>query len=146
MSHDTGRPPSSAAVWVDSMIRAAYPETAGITLAALEVLAGQETFTAAQAAYLMSVMFDIGAQARTAGDRAEVRASCASNFAPRPTRDERISLRVRAMEEQHEIAWLRRYDRAPEEWTGGTAEQAQERFMWPEERKYGIRESDRIDS
>lgn len=115
------------------MIRAAYPQTAGVTLAAIEALGDRETLTMPQVAYLMSVMFDLGAQARTAGDRAEVRASCAANFSPRATRDERIRMRVAAMGEQHEIAWLRRTgEPAPEPWAGGTTEQAEQRYMWDE--------------
>jgi hypothetical protein len=121
---------SSSAVWLDEMLRAAYPQSSGVTLAAVEALTGQESFTARQTAYLMSVMYDVGAQARTAGDRAEVEASRAANFDPVPTREARIALRSAAMADQAEIAWLRRTGEERTDWPGGTAEQAQAAYLW----------------
>jgi hypothetical protein len=124
----------SAATWLDAMLRAAYPETAGITLAAIEALVTQDTFTGKQTAYLMSVMFHLGAHARGAADAAELTAARDAHFLPRPTREARIALRTQAMAEQHEIAWLRRTGEQPPVWAGGTAEQAAERFGWDADR------------
>lgn len=134
MSNDTERP-TTAALWLDGMLRAAYPETAGITLAAIEAMAGQETFSRAQVAYLAAVCMDVGAQVRSAADRAELDASREASFAPRPTREARIALRTAAMAEQHEIAWLRRTGAPPPEvWPGGSGEDAERRYGWDADR------------
>jgi hypothetical protein len=131
VSNDTGSTDVSAAArWVDDLLRAAYPQSAGVTLAALEALAGRETFTAAQVAYLAAVFMDLGAQARTAGDRAELAASRATNFVPQATREARVRLRSALMLEQAEIAWLRRTGKPRTEWPGGTAAEAQAVYMW----------------
>jgi phage tail protein X len=137
VSHSTEQVslPSAAAVWVDAMLRSAYPRTTGITRAALEALAGQETFTAEQTAYLMAVMYEVGAHVRTAADAAEVEASRAANFEPAPTRSARIALRSAAMKEQAEIAWLRRTgSERPPDWPGGTAADAEAAYLWDDER------------
>lgn len=127
MTNHSGTPSTG---WVEDLIRRAWPETAGVTLAALDALAAQETFTRAQVAYLIDIALRIGAHARTAGDEAELIASREARFEPRATREARISARLTAMAEQHEIAWLRRTGSLPETWAGGTAEDAMARYMW----------------
>lgn len=135
MSHHSEPTGSSAAArWVDDLIREAYPETAGVTLAAVEALAGQETFSRAQVAYLAAVFMGVGAQVRSAADRAELTASRAAGFDPAPTREVRIALRSATMLEQAEIAWLRRTGEPRTEWAGGTAEEAAARFGWEADR------------
>lgn len=134
MSHHNGQAHQRGCCWVADLIERAWPETAGVTLAALEALSTQESFTPAQMAYVSKLMLMVGAQARTAGDRAELEASAAARFEPAPTREARIALRVAAMTEQHEIAWLRRYDRPPDVWPGGTADQAEDQLMWDADR------------
>lgn len=135
MSHHSEPTESSAAArWVDDLIREVYPETAGVTLAAIEALAGQETFSRAQVAYLAAVFMDIGAQVRSAADRAELTASRAAGFEPAATREARIALRSATMLEQAEIAWLRRTGEPRTEWGGGTAEEAAARFGWQADR------------
>lgn len=125
---------SRAARWVDAMLDAAYPQTAGVTRAALEALAGQESYTPAQLAYVMAVMTDVGAMARTAGDRAELEASWRSGFRPQPAREERIRVRSAEATRLAEIEWLRRTGHERQDWPGGTAESALARFMWDDDR------------
>lgn len=117
--------------WLEHLIRTAWPETAGVTLAALDALGEQDVFTGRQLAYVAKLMMMVGAQARTDGDRAEVLASCEARFEPRATREARIALRLSAVAEQHEIAWLRRTgEPAPEPWPGGTPDEALARYGW----------------
>lgn len=131
MINDTEQGRTSAGTWFEDLLREAYPESAGVTLAAVEALAEAPSFSRAQAAYLVSVAFAVGARARTAGDAAELAASREARFVPQPTREARIAERVRLMGEQHEIAWLRRTgEPAPESWAGGTPDEALDRFGW----------------
>lgn len=136
MSDHTGpQDASPAGRWVDDMLRAAYPASSGVTMAAVEALAGLESFGPAQVAYLMSVMYDVGAQVRQAAERAELEASRAARFEPRPAREARIALRMAQMAEQHEIAWLRRTGSPPPpQWPGGTPDEAAARYLWDADR------------
>lgn len=133
MSHSTDNH-TAPCCWLVQVLERAYPQSAGVTMAALESLSSSDTFTGAQLAYVAQLMFNAGAQARTDGDRAEIAAACAANFEPQPTREARIAMRVAAMGEQHEIAWLRRYGRAPELWPGGTEAEALEHYGWDADR------------
>jgi hypothetical protein len=131
VSHHNEADLASPCCWVAEVIGGAFPETAGVTLSALAAIQEQETFTARQVAYLMNVMYLVGAQARTAGDRAELTASQGAHFVPAATRAARIAARLKRMAEQHEIEVLRRTGSPPAEpWPGGTSEQAAARYMW----------------
>ena len=135
MSNDTERTDVSAAArWVDDLLRMAYPQSAGVTQNMIEAMREQETFTATQVAYLAAVFMDLGAQVRSAADRAELEASRAANFVPVPTRQARIALRATAMAEQAEIVWLRRTGEERTDWPGGDAAAALERFGWDADR------------
>lgn len=135
MSNDTERPtPLAGAVWVDELLRSAYPESAGVTLNMIEALRTQESFTGEQMAYMLAVGMDLGAQVRSAADRAELEASRAANFVPEPTREARIALRSAAMAEQAEITWLRRTGEERTDWPGGSGESALSRFGWDADR------------
>lgn len=134
MTHSTGAQ-TSACCWLAGLLERAYPQTAGVTLAAIDAIRSQDMFTAEQLAYVAQLMFNAGAHARTEADRAEIAASCAAHFEPQPTRAERVALRVKAMGEQHEIARLRRTGSPPPEpWTGGTAEDAAAHYGWDADR------------
>lgn len=135
MSNDTERPPASqAGVWVDELLRSAYPESAGVTINMIEAMAGQDSFSRSQVAYLAAVFMDLGAQVRSAADRAELEASRAANFVPVPTREARIALRTAAMAEQAEITWLRRTGEERTDWPGGDKQSALSRFGWDADR------------
>lgn len=120
--------------WMETLIRSAWPESAGVTLAAVEALGTHETFSRAQVAYLINLAFRLGAHARAAGDAAELEASRSANFEPQPTREARIAARLARAAEQHEIEWLRRTGRPPQTWTGGTAQEAMDRYLWEADR------------
>jgi hypothetical protein len=68
--------------------------TAGITLAAAEALASQQTFTRPQVAYLLALALD---QRRTA-DLAETIATWQDHAVTPPTREQRVADRLAEME------------------------------------------------
>lgn len=119
---------------MSDLLRSSYPQTAGTTLAAVQAMAGQETFDRRQVAYLISVALTAGASARSAGDDAEVRAAAEARFEPRLTRSERIARRMAEAEQRAEIYWLRRTGEAHPVWAGGDAAQAEAQFMWDDDR------------
>jgi hypothetical protein len=133
VTNDTEQGCTCPSSWLETLLREAYPESAGVTLAAVTAMATAEKFGRAQVAYLISLAYAAGAGVRSAADAAELVASREVRFDPQPTREARVALRVRAMGEQHEIAWLRRTgEPPPEPWAGGTADEALEQFGWGE--------------
>lgn len=138
MSDHSNRP----CCWVGNTLAAAYPESAGVTLAAIDALASSDSYNRAQLAYAMNLAFRLGASARMEADVAELRAWQQT----RPTGGHwtivrphgtayltrRRAARMDATDRQNEYFWLR--TRRPTGWDGGTAEQASARFMWEADR------------
>lgn len=91
------------------VLRAAWPQSAGVTLGAVAALldGGRDGFTQAQVAYLMSVAYASGAAVRTAGDVAEMRRAW-EIAGPSPTREARVAARIAEMERADELLRLRR--------------------------------------
>lgn len=108
-----------------ALLREAYPETAGVTLGAVAAMAGQETFSRAQVAYLVSIAYAtgerLGAGMRDRADVAEMRAVAAEHYEPRATREIRVARRVAEMDRAQEMAALRRGNTVVDDHPGGAA-------------------------
>lgn len=72
--------------------------TPGTTLAAVEAMQTQETFTRAQAAYLIALAYETGRRQRLAEGLAETTACWAEHPTPQQVREQRVADRLAAME------------------------------------------------
>ncbi len=130
--------------WVADTLNRAYPESAGVTLGAIEALSSEQSFSRAQLAYVADLMFRLGAAARQEADAAELkawretRATGGRYVIVRPRTqaylDARRAARLAVPDRQNEYFWLRTRGSMPEPWAGGDAEAAMDRYMWEADR------------
>lgn len=98
-THDSGRSAASAP----------FPLDAGVTLKATEALAGQETWTREQVAYVVALAYWSGAGVTARHDALELAefAHAAGQGHPWPSAEQRVQARIRVMEQRHELVMMR---------------------------------------
>ena len=115
--HDDSRPAAADLPEPPGVIHAAaFPLTAGVTVAGARALLTQDTFSRDQVAYLLGLAFWSGTRVRTLADAAELAAAAEANLEPRPTREARVAQRMAEMERTDEILRLRRAGRPRKAW------------------------------
>jgi hypothetical protein len=83
-----------------------YQPDPGMTLAAVEAMGSQQTFTRAQVAYLVAVAYEVGRRHTLSEDLAETIACWDEHDTPRDVRARRVAARISAMTSSHASDYL----------------------------------------